>query len=426
MPLTLEAGGRGALAEARCRELSRAPYSESEDQLTRRFLTPEHRATIERIGEWMRAAGMSVRVDAAGSLVGRLEGVEAEAPALVFGSHVDSVRDAGCYDGMLGVLLGVAVVEVVAASGMRLPFAIEVVGFGDEEGSRFQASMNGSRAFASRLDVDAALAATDRDGVTLAQAMTAFGLEPARIGEAARGLGTVLAFIEPHIEQGPVLEAQGVALGVVTSIAGQWRLKVRYTGQAGHAGTTPMHLRRDAVVAAAEAVLVIERVAAEGAEDLVATVGQISARPGAPNVIPGVAEFTVDVRAGTDKVRDRGLAEIEDVIRDIAADRKLQVEIERVQNLPATEMDVKLRGLLRQAAQRRGQSAPELVSGAGHDAMMVARLARTGMLFIRCEGGVSHNPAERVTPEDCEAALGVLLEFVELYALEFGSGEFGA
>ncbi len=410
----------GARAGARCRELARPPYSEEEGALTRRFLTEAHRATLSRISEWMHAAGMSVHVDAMGSLVGRLEGTVAHAPALVFGSHVDSVRDGGAYDGMLGVLLGLAVVESLQAAGKTFPFAIEVVGFGDEEGSRFQASMNGSRAFAGRLDTVAALTARDRAGTTLAEAMTAFGLEPAKVGEAVRGLGTVLAFVEPHIEQGPVLEAEGVALGVVTSIAGQWRLKVKLRGQAGHAGTTPMALRRDAMVAAAECVLVIERVASEGAADLVATVGQIHVAPGAPNVIPGVAEFTVDVRAGTDEVRDRGLAQIEDVIREIAADRKLEVEIERVQNLPATEMDVALRRLLSRAAGQCGYQAPELVSGAGHDAMMIARLAPTAMLFLRCEGGVSHNPAEAVTPDDCEAALEVLAAFVELYAAEFG------
>lgn len=419
MVLTVIAGGLGARAEARCRELSRPPFSEEDGELTRCFLTPAHRATLDRISIWMREAGMSVRLDAAGSLVGRFEGARPNAPALVFGSHVDSVRDAGCYDGMLGVLLGLAVVERVSASGKRYPFAIEVVGFGDEEGSRFQAAMNGSRAFASRIDVASALASTDREGVTLAQAMTEFGLEPGRIAEAGRGLGTVLAFIEPHIEQGPVLEAQGAALGVVTSIAGQWRLRVRYHGQAGHAGTTPMHLRRDPLAAAAEAMLVIERIASDGPADLVATVGQISVKPGAPNVIPGLAEFTVDVRAGTDGVRDKGLAQIEDVLREIADDRKMRVEIERVQNLPATAMDEGLRATLLRAAHAKDYTAPELVSGAGHDAMMIARLAPSAMLFIRCEGGVSHNPAEAVTPEDCEAALDVLLEFVDLFAAEF-------
>lgn len=417
MVLTLVPQRPGARAEARCRELARPPYSEEDDKLTRRFLTEAHRATLDRIAEWMREAGMSARLDGAGSLVGRLEGGIVGAPALVFGSHVDSVRDGGAYDGMLGVMLGLGVVEALQEAGKTYPFAIEVVGFGDEEGSRFQASMNGSRAFSGRLDAKAALESTDRDGMSLAEAMRAFGLPPDRIDTATRGLGTVLAFIEPHIEQGPVLEAQGAALGVVTSIAGQWRLKVRYTGQAGHAGTTPMPLRRDALAGAAEAMLVIERIGIEGPPDLVATVGQISASPGAPNVIPGVAEFTVDVRAGVDAARDHALAQIEDVLRAIADDRKLTVEIERVQNLPATEMDAGLRRLLALAC---GGGAPELVSGAGHDAMMIARLAPTAMLFIRCEGGLSHNPAEAVAQDDCEAALQALVAFVDLYAAEFG------
>jgi allantoate deiminase len=419
MVLSLVPARLGARAEARCRELSRPPYSEDAEALTRRFLTPAHRATLDRISEWMDEAGMSVRVDAAGSLTGRLEGQLPNAPSLVFGSHVDSVRDGGSYDGMLGVLLGLAVVESIQAKGNAYPFAIEVVGFGDEEGSRFQAAMNGSRAFASRLDVEAALAVKDREGTTLAQAMTAFGLDPAHVEDAGRDLGTILAFIEPHIEQGPVLESTGAALGVVTSIAGQWRLKVRFRGQAGHAGTTPMNMRRDALIAAAEAVLVIERVASEGPADLVATVGQVTVGPGAPNVIPGLAEFTVDVRAGTDAVRDRGLAQIEDVLREIAVDRKLECEIERVQNLPATEMHQNVRALLSRAAEQCGHAAPELMSGAGHDAMMVARLTPTAMLFIRCAGGLSHHPDEAVTPEDCEAALDVLLAFVDLYAAEF-------
>jgi allantoate deiminase len=411
--------GMGARAEARCRELSRPPYSEEPDKLTRRFLTPAHRATIDRIGGWMREAGMDVRLDAAGSLVGRKEFGTAGRPALVFGSHVDSVRDAGAYDGMLGVLLGLACVE--ALGERKLPFAIEVVGFGDEEGSRFQASMNGSRAFAGKLNLAAALEARDREGGTLRDAVAAFGLKPESMGDARRERGSVLAFVEPHIEQGPVLEAQGRALGVVTSIAGQWRLKVRVQGMAGHAGTTPMHLRTDALAAAAEAVLTVERIATEGAADLVATVGQIAAQPGAPNVIAGSAEFTVDVRAGTDAVRDAGLAQIEAAIAEIALQRGVKVEIERVQNLPASIMDTHLAALLKRAAAARGHDAPEMVSGAGHDAMIVASLAPTAMLFIRCAKGISHNPAESVTPKDCEAALQALVSFIDFVAAEHGA-----
>ena len=414
MPLT---PGLGARAEARCRELSRSPYSEEAGALTRTYLTPPHRATMDRIAGWMREAGMSVREDEVATLIGRLEGRTPGGPALVFGSHIDSVRDAGCYDGPMGVMLGLACVEAIAASGKRPPFAIEVVAFGDEEGSRFQASMNSSRAFVGRLS-EVKLDVCDRDGTALGDALVAFGKDAARIASAARDRGSVLAFVEPHIEQGPVLEATGAALGIVTSIAGQWRLKVRFTGRAGHAGTTPMYLRTDALAAAAEAVLAAERIASEGPADLVATVGQIGVRPGAPNVIPGYAEITIDVRAGTDAVRDEGLKQVEAAIAEITLQRGLKAEIERVQNLPAAKMDAQLQGLLKRACAQGGQAAPELVSGAGHDAMMVADFAPTAMLFIRCAGGISHNPAESVTPEDCEAALGALLAFVDLFASE--------
>ena len=409
--------GLGVRAEARCRELSRPPYSEDENALTRTYLTPAHRAAMDRIAGWMRDAGMQVREDQAATLIGRLEGGAPGLPALMFGSHIDSVRDAGCYDGPLGVMLGLACVEALVATGKPLPFAVEVVAFGDEEGSRFQASMNASRAFAGRLG-EVKLDVGDREGVTLADALIAFGRDPSRIGTAVRDSGTVLAFVEPHIEQGPVLEAAGAPLGVVTSIAGQWRLKVRLEGRAGHAGTTPMHLRADALAAAAEAVVAIERVAREGPADLVATVGQISAKPGASNVIPGLAEMTVDVRAGTDAVRDEGLRQVEAAINEVATRRAVKARVERVQNLPASRMDAGLQRLLKRAAETSGHTAPELVSGAGHDAMIVAGLAPTAMLFIRCAGGVSHSPAESVTPDDCEAALRVLLTFIYLLAAE--------
>lgn len=406
--------GLGARAAQRCRDLSRPPYSEEPDNLTRRFLTPAHRETLDAISGWMTGAGMKSRLDHAGTLTGRLEGQQPDAPALVFGSHVDSVRDAGAFDGMLGVLLGLACCEAFHAAKRKPPFPIEVVGFGDEEGSRFQASMNGSRAFAGRLDPERALEALDRDGETLEQALKTFGLDPQKIGAAARERGTIRAFVEPHIEQGPVLEAQDRALGVVTSIAGQWRIKVKLTGRAGHAGTTPMPMRADALAAAAECVVAIETIAAEAGSDLVATVGQIMAKPGAPNVIPGLAEFTIDVRSGTDSIRDAALAQIEEQVRRIATRRNVTCTIDRVQNLPATAMDAKLQALLQQAC----GEAPGLVSGAGHDAMMIAGAFPSAMLFIRCAGGVSHNPAENVMDEDCEAALAALLRFIDLLAAE--------
>ncbi len=407
--------GLGARAAQRCRDLSRPPFSEEDSNLTRRFLTPAHRASTDRISGWMAEAGMQVRMDNVATLIGRREGARPGAPALVFCSHVDSVRDAGAYDGMLGVLLGLACVE--ALGKRQTPFAIEVWGFGDEEGSRFQASMNGSRAIASKLAADA-LYAKDKEGATVGDALKAFGLDPGRAATAARTPSDILAIVEPHIEQGPALEAAGKALGVVTSIAGQWRIKVRFSGKAGHAGTTPMHLRKDALAAAAECQLAIEKIAAEGPVDLVATVGQIAVKPGAPNVIPGQAEMTIDVRAGTDAVRDAGLASIEEAIRAIAGRRGIGVEIERVQNLPATKMDARLQNLLQKALQASGSPGPDLVSGAGHDAMMLASLAPTAMLFIRCAGGVSHNPEESVTDADCEAALAALLALIDLLAEE--------
>jgi allantoate deiminase len=372
-----------------------------------------------QLHDWMTAAGMSVRTDAAATLIGRLEGRTPGAPALVIGSHIDSVRDAGVYDGMLGVTLGLACIEAVVAGGWRPAFAIEVAGFGDEEGSRFQASMNGSRAFAGTLDAAAALGARDADGMTLMEALSDFRLDPGNLQDARRAPEDILAFIEPHIEQGPWLEAKGLALGVVSSIAGQWRLKVRMEGSAGHAGTTPMGMRRDALAAAAEAILAIESLATDDRSDLVATVGQIVAKPGAPNVVPGVAEFTVDVRAGTDAVRNAGLARIEARLAQVAEARSIALAIERIQNLPATAMDARLQGLLMRALRASGHDEVSLVSGAGHDAMMIAGMAPTGMLFIRCAGGVSHNPAESVTPEDCEAALAALLSFIELLDEDF-------
>jgi allantoate deiminase len=405
----------GARAEERCRELSRPPYSEQTDGLTRLFLTPAHRATMDRIATWMREAGLAVSEDQLATLTGRREATTPNAPALVIGSHIDSVRDAGCYDGPLGVMLGLACVEALA--GTPLPFAIEVAAFGDEEGSRFQAAMNGSRAYAGR-STEIRTDATDRKGISMREALSAFGKNPSELSSAHRARGAVLAYIEPHIEQGPALEAANIALGVVTSIAGQRRLKVRIEGQAGHAGTTPMHLRRDALAAAAACMGEIERIASEGPVDLVATVGVISASPGAPNVIPGIAEFTIDVRAGTNGVRDAGLARIEAALPDVCARRGVTLDIQSVQDLPATPMDSRLQFLLRQACAACDLPSLDLVSGAGHDAMTVAGIAPAGMLFIRCAGGISHNPAESVLPDDCEKALAVLVAFVKLLAAE--------
>jgi len=401
----------GARAMARCDLLGVAPYSEAADQLTRRFLTPAHRAALDRLTDWMAAAGMSVRLDAAANLIGRYEGTAPDAPALLIGSHIDSVRNGGRYDGALGVTLGIDCVDALATAGRRMPFAIEVIAFGDEEGSRFPASMTCSRAVAGTAN-PAVLDMKDAEGVTLADAFAAFGMPSVDLGQAARKPGEVLAFLEPHIEQGPRLEAEDRAIGVVTAIAAQKRLLVRLTGTAGHAGTTPMHLRRDPGPAAAEAILAIERICAAGTDGLVGTVGRMSALPGSFNVIPGAVEFSMDIRAETSANRDAAVAAISAEIEAIAARRSLGVSIELMQDLPESPCDPALTLLLEDAVRATGVEPRRLPSGAGHDAMVITDIAPTAMLFIRCRGGVSHNPAEAVRADDCITALNAILAFI--------------
>lgn len=400
----------GARAVARCRLLMRPPFSEAADGLTRRYLTPAHIATRTRIADWMVEAGMSVRVDQAGNLIGR-HGAVADAPILLIGSHIDSVRDAGAFDGPLGVMLGIECAAALA--GRDLPFAIEVIAFGDEEGSRFPASMLTSRAVAGVLD-PAELDTVDADGSALLDVLGECGLAGDAFVGAAYAPGSVLAYLEPHIEQGPVLEAEGLSLGVVTAIAGQRRLAIAMSGVPGHAGTNSMELRRDAMTAAAEAVLAIESVARAGAADLVATVGRLTLQPGATNVVPGRIDFTVDIRSGEDAERDAATAQIVSAIEGIAARRGIGLVIEETQVLPASPCDPDLVERLASAvAATTGITSRRLVSGAGHDAMVIANLCPTAMLFIRCKGGISHNPAEDVMDEDVTDALSAMLRFVE-------------
>lgn len=392
---------------ARCRELSRPPYSAMEDGLFRAYLTPAHMAALDRLAAWMAEAGLATRRDAAGNLIGRREGPGA---TLLIGSHIDSVRDAGAFDGPLGIMLGIECAELLRDK--VLPFALEIIAFGDEEGSRFPASMLTSRAVAGTLDAGA-LALSDAQGVGLAEALTTVGLSEEEFPSARRAPEDILAYVEAHIEQGPVLEAEGLALGVVTAIAGQRRLAVTMTGTPGHAGTSAMHLRRDALAAAAEAVLAVERVARAGGEDLVATVGRLSVAPGATNVVPGRVDFTMDVRAGLDTDRDAATADIFAALHAIATERTVALHVEETQVLAASPCDPGLADRLAAAVVATGQTPRRLVSGAGHDAMVMAALAPTAMLFIRCTGGISHNPAEDVVEGDVAQALEAMLYFVE-------------
>lgn len=410
-----EAFDIGARAKARCDLLGLAPYSEVEGQLTRRFLTPAHEAALTAVSGWMLEAGMSVRRDAAANLIGRYEGEFPDAKALIIGSHIDSVRNGGRYDGPLGIMLGIDVVEALNRAGRRLPFAIEVVAFGDEEGSRFPASMSCSRAIAGTLGASA-LDMKDADGVSVAEALKAFGGDPDAIASAARKPGQVLAFLEAHIEQGPVLEAEGLALGVVTAIAAQKRLMVRIEGTAGHAGTTPMNLRKDPGPAAAEAILALERICRAGNNGLVGTVGRMTALPGAFNVIPGAIEFSMDIRAETSATRDEAVITIGAEIHAIAAKRGLSATVTLMQALAESPCDPSLMGLLDGALADLFLPVRRLPSGAGHDAMVMADLCPVAMLFIRCEGGISHNPAEAVTEADCALAAQAMLGFVEKLA----------
>ncbi|MBB2174248.1 allantoate amidohydrolase [Gluconacetobacter asukensis] len=402
----------GLRAVARCDDLGVTPYSDADDHLFRPYLGAGHAATLDRIAAWMTEAGMTARVDAAGNIVGRYEGRHPDAPALLIGSHVDSVRDGGRYDGMLGVMLGIETVAWFAERGHRFPFAIEVIGFGDEEGSRFPVSMLTSRAVAGVLgDQDLALA--DAAGVGLAEALDGFGLELARFADAARHREDVLAYVEAHIEQGPVLEAEGHALGVVSAIAAQYRFRAVVTGVAGHAGTMAMRLRHDALAAAAEMVLAVERIGGAGPEDLVATVGRMEVGPGVPNVVPGAVTFSIDVRAGVGAVRDRAADEIRVALEDIAVRRAVGLDLTLQQDLPATPCDSGLSRLMAEAVRDVTGAEPRvLVSGAGHDAMVMAHLAPVAMLFLRCRGGISHHPAEAVEVDDVQAALEAMTAFV--------------
>ena len=385
-----------------------ATFTAEPGAMTRLCFSPSHRAAAERLMAWMREAGMDAHLDPAGTVVGRYEGTQPGAPALLLGSHIDTVRNGGKYDGNLGVLAAVAAVAELNRLGERLPFAVEVLGFGDEEGVRFPVTLTGSRAAAGRFDT-AALEGRDRDGVRFADALAAFGGDPARIAEARRP--NALAYLEVHIEQGPVLEAEGLPLGAVTAINGATRFTATVQGMAGHAGTVPMELRRDALATAAEMVLAVERQAA-GTPGLVATVGRLETFPGAINVIPGRVVFTVDVRASDDAVRTGGVEAIQAVMEAVAGRRNVALAIEKGHDADAAPCSSGLIAQVEAAIRRAGVRPFRLPSGAGHDAMAFTGVLPMGMLFVRCRGGISHNPAESITTEDADLAVRVLLDIV--------------
>jgi allantoate deiminase len=394
-------------------------FSEEPGRLTRRFATPAMRQANEAVAAWMRAAGMSVRQDPIGNLIGRYEASSADAKTLLLGSHLDSVRDAGKYDGPLGVLTALACVERLHERRQRLPFAIEVLCFADEEGLRYHTAYLGSKVVAGTFDPNA-LRLVDSDGMPMAEAIRAFGGDPDNLQGAKRRSDDLLGYCEVHIEQGPVLESLHLPVGVVSTIAGQNRISVSFVGEAGHAGTVPMSMRHDALCAAAEFVLAVETLA-RNQPGLVATVGRIDAQPGASNVIPGVVTLSLDVRHQDDEVREQACWRLEEQARQIATARQVSPNWQRLQESRTVPCAPHLTQLLAQAIETLKYPVHSLMSGAGHDGVALSDLTSVAMLFVRCRGGVSHNPAESVTTEDVAVAIEVLEQFLTLLAQEQGS-----
>jgi N-carbamoyl-L-amino-acid hydrolase len=355
---------------------------------------------------------MAVRRDAAGNVIGRYEAQTPGAPALLTGSHFDTVRNAGKYDGTLGILLPIACIRRWNEQGKRFPFAIEVIGFAEEEGVRFKATLLGSRAAAGTFDM-AVLDNRDDSGQAMRDAMAAAGLHASGLAKAAYARDAVLAFVEVHIEQGPVLLNENLPLGVVTAISGASRFIVEVTGLAGHAGTVPMPLRRDAAMAAAEMGLWIEQ-RCQGIPGLVGTVGQFAVPNGAANVVPGSAVFSIDIRACEDAVREQAVADTLQAIERIAARRKVSASVRKTHEAPSVPCAPWLQEQLAASLDRCGVEARYLPSGAGHDAMAMAAIADVAMLFVRCgNGGISHHPDETMTAADAELAARAFMDFTE-------------
>jgi allantoate deiminase len=392
---------------ARCDEL--AAISEEDGRLTRRFATPELWEAGEAVRRWMEAAGMTVRRDAVGNVIGRLAGSGGR--TLLIGSHIDTVRDAGRYDGILGVLIGIACAELLRDRGVALPYALEVVAFADEEGARYGTGYLGSQAFVGSFEDDW-LERRDDDGVTMREALTGFGGSPEGIAGSRRDPADLIGYYEVHIEQGPALESADLALGVVTAIAGQTGATVTFSGTAGHAGTSPMSLRRDALTAAAEWILAVESLARER-DGLVATVGRLTIMPGVGNVIPGRAELSLDLRHADDSVRIAAGTELRRRAEAVAASRGVAVEWDSAE-AAAVRLSPELTERLVEAVAASGRQVVRLPSGAGHDAAILSGITPAAMLFVRCAGGVSHNPAESVTVEDVAAAIDASARFLEL------------
>ena len=377
-----------------------------EGGVTRLSFTKEERAAKEQLTSYMREAGLSIREDAVGNLFGSREGRNPGAPTILVGSHVDSVHNGGNFDGPLGVLAGIEALQNMHEQGVETEHPIEVVAFTDEEGARFNFGMIGSRTIAGRLNPDD-LQREDEDGVSIADAMRQNGLDPREIGEAARPEGSVKSYIELHIEQGKVLESAGLPVGVVTGIAGPVWLRFIIEGEAGHAGTTPMNLRRDALAAAAALICIIEEEATLTGTT-VGTVGKLELEPGGINIIPGRVEFSLDLRDIDEAVRDGAEERIRERAYRICEERGVKLDVEILQRLAPVPCSEAVRGAVRESCEELGLEPFELASGAGHDGMQLAELCPIGMIFVRSKHGLSHNPNEYSAKEDCATGADVL------------------
>ncbi len=402
-----------------------AGHSDDPDGLTVAYLTRAHQTAGAEIAGWMIGAGMQVRIDAVGNVIGRYAGRQPDAPVLMAGSHFDTVRHGGRFDGRLGILAPIVVAQHLHERGERLPFHLDVVAIAEEEGLRFRTSFLGSSALTGQFDFGW-LDQPDAEGVTLRAAMCAAGLPGTEEAIAACALDSrrLLGYLEVHIEQGPVLLERGLPLGVVTSIAGSVRQRVVVTGVASHAGTTPMPMRRDALVAAAQMVLAVQRRCADprdAAKSLVGTVGMIGVPEGAANVVPGRCEFSLDVRAADDATRDAAVADLEAEFAAIAARCGVQVRCEQTMRVPCATCSPPLMRRLAECIEAAGLPVFALASGAGHDAMMMTRITDVAMLFVRCgHGGISHNPLETMSADDADLAARVLLDFLRRTAAQVG------
>ncbi len=381
-----------------------------EGGVTRLAYTPEYRQAQRLVRAWMEEAGLSARTDAVGNLIGRREGRHPGAPCVMLGSHIDTVVNGGRYDGALGVVSAIEVAQALHEDGVHLDAPLEVVAFMDEEGTRWKGGFFGSRAMVGDLSEED-LRRRDENQVAVADAIRDWGLDPDRVCEAARAPSEIGYYLELHIEQGAILESEGLAVGVVTGIAGLLLLSVRLHGRADHAGATPMGpLRRDALLGAAELALVAEATAMATSPSCVVTVGRLEVRPGVFNVIPGEASLTFDIRDVDEAARDRAEARIREAVEDVCRKRGLTAEVDELLRASPASLSPAVIDAISDACERVGLPVYRLPSGAGHDAQVMTKLAEVGMIFVRCRGGISHSPAEYVTPEDAFLGARVLYE----------------